>query len=307
MNELLQALANANLENARLRVQVTELQSDMTRMVGERRGEDLHCHPGHYQRPQAAPSAGNIAEAERIFERLELAAALRRRFARLEEIQTVWKPTPSTATPGSGGVFGHLAPKESAELAPMDVPAQVITWDKFERTVLHEAKRIELLTPAVGNYCAFVTAVDPEAPPLLQWDSQARRNPVSWYVARDGSSPSRWALRAGSWVQVTAVSALPVHWFGGDSPHFSPGALLVIQGAKDTENNALSIFPECLRSELHAVRSTIEAHSKSRAVEGVDEASACGIAIQKGGSATAHVRVTLANGTRAEYKIDRWD
>jgi hypothetical protein len=262
--------------------------------------------PGHYQRPQAPPSAGNLVEAERIFEKLKLAPALRRRFARLDELQTIWVPEPISAAP-SNGVFDHLKRKDTDASAPLNVMAQIITWEKFARTVLQDAKTIELLAPSQGNYCALVTAVDPEAPPLLQWDRPEKRNPVSWYVAQAGSIAERWALRSNDWVAVTAVSALPVHWFGGEFPHFGPGALFVLQGAKDTESGGLALFPECLRSELHAVRSTIEAHSKSRAIEAREEASACGLALQQGGSATAHVRVTLANGTRIAYKIDRWD
>jgi len=47
-------------------------------------------HPLQYQRPQAAPSAGNIAQAEKIMEQLGASGALSRRFARLEELQTIW-------------------------------------------------------------------------------------------------------------------------------------------------------------------------------------------------------------------------
>ena len=51
-------------------------------------------HPLQYQRPQAAPKAGNIAQAEKVVAQLDAAGALARRFARVEEIQALWRPTP---------------------------------------------------------------------------------------------------------------------------------------------------------------------------------------------------------------------
>ncbi|MVW69971.1 hypothetical protein [Bordetella sp. 15P40C-2] len=47
-------------------------------------------HPLRYQRPQCAPTEGNIAQAEKLVEKLGIARSLKRRYARLEEIRTLW-------------------------------------------------------------------------------------------------------------------------------------------------------------------------------------------------------------------------
>ena len=50
-----------------------------------RRRFDEKMNPLKYQRPQAAPTVGNIAQAEKIVQKLGIANSLKRRFARLEE------------------------------------------------------------------------------------------------------------------------------------------------------------------------------------------------------------------------------
>lgn len=79
----------------------------------------------------------------------------------------------------------------------------------------------------------------------------------------------------------------------------------MLEGAKDTHCNDSALFPEILKSELHGVRSVIEAHSRTRPLSGAEDASACGLLVS--GHNGARVRVTGEAGTRIEYKIDRWD
>ncbi len=67
---------------------------------------DAKMDPLLYQRPQAAPSAGNIAQAEKVVQALASAGALQRRFARLKDIQALWTRRVSRCPP-SGGVFAH--------------------------------------------------------------------------------------------------------------------------------------------------------------------------------------------------------
>ena len=67
-------------------------------------------HPLQYQRPQAAPRAGNIADAEKIVAKLGIAQALERRFARIGEIETLWTHRPAPEVPGRVGVFSLYSP-----------------------------------------------------------------------------------------------------------------------------------------------------------------------------------------------------
>lgn len=144
--------------------------------------------PSAYQRSQTAPDAGNIRRAEAIVEELGLAKSLERRYAKLSDIEALWiarGPKDRPAEVQEGGVFASVearkrAPKTTVQ-APTS-PAVKLTWEKFRATVLPEAETMALLAPAGGGrFAALVTAQDASSPPLLQWDSPDRRNPVSWY------------------------------------------------------------------------------------------------------------------------------
>jgi len=270
-------------------------------------------HPLQYQRPQAAPTAGAIAQAEKLVEQMGIAPSLERRFARLEEIQTLWLPLakPEVEKP-AGSVFSHLPPKGDVSAPAMRIPAQTMTWDKFSRTVLPDAEQIEILVPAHASFAAYVTAVHADAPPILQWDSEAQRNPVSWYLYNGGSTAQRWNLRAGAYERVTAVSAQPSMWYA-ENAHQGSGVMFMIDGAKDLNyehggaGNAL--FPEMLKSDLHPVRSVIEAYSRRATIAGLPESSACGLLFQRGNGRqfeSNRVRVT-SKGATIEYTLDRWD
>lgn len=265
-------------------------------------------HPLRYQRPQAAPAAGNIAQAEKLVEQLVLKAALQRRFARLEEVQKLWAPTPRVEEVGSG-VFGHLKPKSARpEVAPLRMPATTMTWEKFQRTVLPTARRMEFYVPVgPSSFMALVTAVDPEAPPLLQWDLPEARNPVSWYFWNGGSRPEQWLLTGGAFHPVAAVAFFPPMWGGtGKFTHMGKGVTFFLEGMRETRNSGLGLFPETLRSELREVRATLEAYSRQGELAGMAEGSACGIGFSAGNSWNSRVRVHSDTGT-TEYSLDRWD
>lgn len=258
-----------------------------------------------YQRPQAPPAAGTIAAAEKAFAAMGLARSLERRFARVEEIQAIWRPAAPTQPVGDG-LFGHLQPKGAAPARTMNVPAQTITWDKFARTVLPDVKTMELYAPNHGNFGALLTAVHDDAPPILQWDREEQRNPFSWYVYTGGSSAANWGLRTG-WVDVTAVTLKPSMWHGGNE-HQGKGVFFALAGARDGRDAGNALFPETMRSELHQFRSVIEAYARSAKLGGRGEPGhACGYLLAAGsGTWNVKVRVTTAAGVR-EYLLDRWD
>lgn len=265
-------------------------------------------HGLRYQRPQAPPAAGNIAQAEKIVEQLGIARSLDRRFARLDELHTIWTPRASASAGEAGGVFGHLRPKDTTnDAAALDLPETTLTWAKFSATVLPQAEAMEFIVPfGRGPFVAFVTAVHPDAPPILKWDHDDARNPVSVYAYAGGSYSISWDLPPGCAVAVTAVAPSPWLWGSNPMPQMGGGAVLVLAGALDQctdQGNAL--FPETLRGELHSVRATIEAYSRQATIGGRHSASACGYAMQPGPIGVGLV-VTSA-GRRARYLIDRWD
>lgn len=265
-----------------------------------------------YQRPQAPPAAGNIAAAEAIVEKLGLKAALPRRFAKLEDVQAMWTPKPvAPAAPAEGGVFGHLTPKGAAPVLKRDtLPVQTMTWVKFQAVVLPTAESIALEVPSgMAAFAALVTAVDPAAPPILQWDREDDRNPMSWYQYVGGSPASVWNLTEGTWVDVTAITLQPSMW--GDPAAFShqgQKVFFLLKGARDIRHrNGGGLFPETLKAEFHAVRATLEAYSNAAPIADRDEATACGLAFQAGGRfSNALIRVK-SQGVEMLYQLDRWD
>lgn len=264
-------------------------------------------HPLRYMRPQAAPAAGTIAQAEKLVAQLGIAPSLQRRYAQLEEIEAIWKPAPRQTRKTSGGVFGHLKTREDVPQS-LSMPPVTMTWEKFSRTVLPAAESIEFLVgPGKDNFTALLTAVHPEAPPILQWDLPERRNPVSWYVWAQGSPPQQWGLVPGTACPVTAVTLQPTMWGNPDAfPHQGKSVIFLLEGARETQTTGACLFPAFLKSELHGVRSVIEAYSKSATLEGAEAATACGIRLQQGGQWNHVFRVTSAE-SKVDYRLDRWD
>lgn len=262
--------------------------------------------PLQYQRPQAAPSAGNIKAAEALVEKLGVQRSLERRFARFDELRTIWQPRPKE-TPATSSLFGHLTPKDADVVKPLDLPAQTMTWDKFSRTILPAAEEMEILVPYMGNFAGILTAEHADAPPILKWDHEDERNPLSAYVYNGGSPATQWKLQPSRYTRITGVTLQPNMYGSRPMPQTWQGVVLIIDGAADTRQNmGNALFPEILKSELHAVRSTIEAYSKRAVVGGREQASACGVTISKNGKSDTRLRVR-AGGAWADYHIDRWD
>lgn len=263
-------------------------------------------HPLQYQRPQAAPTAGNIKRAEEIVEKLGIAKSLERRFATLADIQQwVWVPKEVELTKAEG-VFGHLKPKDSQAVADMKVPPVVMTWDKFSRTALMDAERIQFyVRPGRGPFTALVTAVHPDAPPILLWDQEEHRNPVSTYVWNSGSPCEQWGLKPG-WVDVTGITKRP-HMWSGEYPNQTTGVIFLLKGATESRNGGLALFPEILKSELREVRSVIEAHSRSAEIADMRYGNANGVGFDQGKTGFEYLLRVTSKGQTVDYKLDRWD
>jgi hypothetical protein len=269
--------------------------------------------PTQYQRPQAAPKVGAVKVAEKLVEDLGLRAAFARRFARLDEVVTLWRPEGSepdelVQADSSEPLFAGLPTREQTDPEWITRTKQHVTWARFRRKVLPAARRIQARPCRVDSFAGLVTAQDPDAPAILQWDLPDKRNPVSLYTYSRGSRPQRWGLRELQWVDVTGVCLRPAHWYDeGAFPHQSRGAIFLLRGCREINAKGLALFPETLRSELHGVRSVIEAHSNRSKLGGYNEASACGLMIEDpSGGYPLQLRVTTGAGT-ADYTIDRWD
>jgi hypothetical protein len=287
-----------------------------------RRKFNLKMDPLKYQRAQVAPTAGAIAEAEKVFADIGAASALKRRYATMADIgEKVWEaPKPKEQASGDA-IFSSITPKTAVNknaVAPQQIGSVNISWAKFKRTVLPTAEKLEYFAiNQISPYTGLTAAVDPESVPIFQWDNPARRNQVAQYTYVEGkdfrgqsiagSYPSKFGLQASTWVEVLAVTPLPHLWYQGKFDHLTEGAILLLKGAVDTGNaaNTSAIFSSSLRSEFHAYRSVIEAYSNANPLAPHTPDDVCGVAIGAGDNRCS-VRVTTGN-VIATYLIDRWE
>lgn len=263
-------------------------------------------HPLKYQRPTAAPAEQAIDRAESIIAKMGIANSLKRRFATLDDIEAIWTPARVPEAMGRG-IFASLRADNKEAVVPVSDPMPM-TWERFEKNVLHQALAISVRVPNYVKGCQFLTAVDPSAPPILQWDKADKRNPVSWYYHAGSTPASSWNLKAGDVVPVLAVTRQPSQWKGNDSPHQGEGVALMIEGCRDMRPTSSALFPECLKSELHEVRSVVEAFSNKTPPEPVETTNiAAGVMLQANNNSQFPVLyVRLSGNVTMVISIDRY-
>lgn len=154
-----------------------------TRVIIARFEEKMN--PQNYMRSQSAPTASAIEQAEKLVEKLGIADSLRRRYVRFDEIKDLclWMPRSiyelkDAPVKKSGGVFANVTPKEKLNVTDptIDIPATTMTWDKFSKTILPTASKIEVKVDNPNRFMALVTEAVSGSENILQWD-----NPFSWY------------------------------------------------------------------------------------------------------------------------------
>lgn len=411
-------------------------------------------NPANYMRSQSAPSQGNIEQAEKIVEKLGITSSLVRRYAQISEVPLLWqnKEIDKRNEKKSGGVFGNLATKESRGMSPatpMEMQNTVMTWEKFQRTVLPTAKNLEVMVDNPSRFMALVTAYDDKAPNILQWDNtfswyyhggidgeikrrvesaggqyenneircsliwegytdldlhcvtpnghhihyankrgdngwldidmnagghrdnspvenirwnqgEAKSGKYQFYVHNftergKGNTPFKvelevngkvytthgtlydsqkhvafgfnyikgqdpimtvpstyttedtWSVSRNSFVKVNGITNSPNQWGENKAEHVGHHIFFLLDGVQDSsEGKGRGFFTETLKPELREIRKTLEAYTANTPIEGVDEATACGVGYSKDSEWNLVVKVTTDNSTRL-IKIDRWD
>jgi hypothetical protein len=268
-----------------------------------------------FQRPQVAPTSGNVQRAEKLVAELGIEPSLHRRFARMDECPLFWYPPVTKAEAKAGGVFGHLETKDgAAKHQPAELPPVRMTWEKFTRTVLPSVTALEvnlLPTSGVGRFIGLTTAEHADAPPILKWDRAEDRNPVGWFCYPKGSNCSQWNI-SHHYAKVVGITSLPTTWTV-PMAHEGEGMVLILEGCVDTADSGNGLFPQFLRMDLHEIRATVEAYSRTaklgRPPLGEQVQLACGWDIRRGKSADQVIVYLRAkvDGGWSNYAIDRWD
>lgn len=244
----------------------------------------------NYMRPKAAPSLGQIAEANKLVDKLGLTPSLERRNASVDEVPKIWQP--SSAAKWEGDTQAAFIP---------------ITFEKLRNKVLPTARHISVRMGYSMALGAYVTAVHADAPPILRYDREDARNPLSWYLYQGGSAPKSWGLTLNAWVECVGIGLRPELLNvpeGTESD--AKGAMLLLRGARDVRRPGPVLFPELLRGELTPIRKTIEQRNNMYGALGdIKEPHASGVIIgSKNGG--VRIRVETDNGP-SFYTIDRWD
>lgn len=134
----------------------------------------------NYRRSQSAPTQRAVESAERLIEKLGLADSLRRRYAKLDELpenEFIWKSKTEKKEEVKTGVFAGVQTKtvDSNETKSV-IPQVTMTWDKFRKTILPTADKLEVKVDGTTHLMGMVTAAVPESENIMNWD-----NPFSWY------------------------------------------------------------------------------------------------------------------------------
>ncbi len=265
-------------------------------------------HPLQYQRPTSIKE-GNLKQANETIEKLGATGSLQRRFARTSDIlSTIWTPKAEmqdTIKEKKGGAFDHLIASKKG-VKEVELPSMKVSWEKFQRDILPIVTSMDVYIPYDnGAFFALVTAANPEAPPILQWDGLDGfpRNPVSWYFYHGGSMPSQWGIAAPAWVSVGVVCLKPCYWQQPEKFHHQgSGIFFTLPSAKPKRTVGGSFFPENLRTEYHSIRQAMEAYSNSADVHEGAEGDANGICLDEKSSLSLRVKV-LGSSQYARYEV----
>ena len=293
--------------------------------------------PLHYMRPQAAPKAGNIAVAERLFAELGLTAEdTRRRFLVLDDVPQevrIWTGHPSTTkSKPTTGIFAKITPREAKKAINDDLPSTKISFTKLVTKILPNAMKLEYKLDTRNGLYFFTTGL-PNTKPLMQWHSDTNR--ASWYTyALAAHNVEEHPLISKAWNEVTALIPFPHLWDGAPLTTTFPVAdendeagkrykywhkakgfryLFVLKDIRDKNAHNLCLFPTLLKSEFHGVRATIERYSREGRKEYVDGVEGKGgyvggIEVKRGATEMGDVlRVTDREGERGVYEVVAWD
>jgi len=272
-----------------------------------------------YRVATAPPKIGSVRNAERIVTGLGVDASLKRRFAKVEELQKLWEPKPKAPTAGTGGVFGGVVVRAQAGVSSGPVSATPVrmTWQKFAQTLLPSAGKIQFRVRQDRVSChwgAFTAPLAANDPPIFAWDDPHNRNPYgffAWACRDDG--PKIVGFRDGQVVDVTGVAYTPSIWNGKTWGH-DHGVVFTLDGARFQADWGMALFPVELRTELQPARATITAFSKANNLADRADATAVGFYLQnrtttpKGAPFVQEAHLNVYTNVGNQYVvIDRWD
>lgn len=280
------------------------------------RSWNAQVSPEVYRRPQELPKEQTLVRASETFERMGLDASLPRQFATLKDFEkipelVVWSSPSSIDSPIKSGVFSSVKTRskkiDTRSKVQVASTSTTMTLSVFMRDVLPSVTSMEYVVPEIliRSFYVFTRQVNEEAPPLIKWDSEKKRNTLGWYTYTKGIDNEHFGYEYPETVPIKALVKFPNmvedHGFGSIQGY----VFLVERGTEEIDESCL--FPELIRSDLHEFRSVVEAYSKSTPITPVNksEQPAMGPAFRLGQTGIKHEFVIRRKGVEQRIIIDR--
>ena len=122
------------------------------------------------------------------------------------------------------------------------------------------------------------------------------------------SNSESWNVEDNSFVSVDLVTTSPNLWGDNNLTQFGEHTFFILDGCKDTsEGKGRGFFNETLIKDLYPIRKTLEAYTSVTPIQGVDEATACGLGFSNNSDWDLTLRVRTKDGGIKIIKIDRLD
>lgn len=276
----------------------------------------------NYMRATEKPTEEQLEKAKALVVEMGIESAFRRRFATVDDIPYwFWKPEAKVegSEAGSGSIFDGMKTKNSTT-APARVRVEGVhsmTFMAFVNEVLPKVASLKVLFKNSAyqnfNFTQLVAAADPEAKPILRWDSEEKRNTISGYVYQGGSRLGNWTNSPGSTFDVIGITVNPERFENPEMKYGIPvsGVTLILDGLKDRGNRTSALFAETLRHELRDIRRVVEEYSNTHPleVEPEDTTVAAGLAVSgDNGDITAttgpfRLLAVMKDNTEVEYEL----
>lgn len=271
--------------------------------------------PINYKRPNALPTENQVKIAEKIISDMGLEDSLKRtilKFEDLPESGILWK-APVKRTENNVGVFSGIKTKESEESKQFSKYSSskakcVISFKNFLEKVLPEAISISVLTETGPwtklPFIQYTTAAVFDAPPIIKWDKNDARNPISCYAYKGNAFPSQFNLTYAKSYDVIALVVTADKLLSGE---YKNGITAVIKNCYDTKyaECGSALFPDILIPELYDSRKVIEQYSNTTHMAPVETVGAqfvAGLAISFNNEHAFTLRVETKDFYK-DYKI----
>lgn len=266
---------------------------------------DYLTDPLKYMRPTAAPSDSLIKQANKLFEEYNITAdSLRRRPARVDELTYFWRDSyvekPSVSMHGidKSGVFDSLLGSNTKKESSIMVSKHKMSMNKFLYKILPDCDKVSIIMPIMlysmnmfdsnlsNRGVWFTTATIPDSAPILRWDKEHSRQPVSQFQFANPVSISSYIPKSyirSHMIDVYGICYDSQYWNSDINPETisSSGINFVFDGGTlPAKKTRLDIFPECVDSRFYSIRKVIESYSNNNYLDPIepDGASpACGI------------------------------